>query len=167
MRSIFAWHRGSGHASVVRPLVAAAVLAIAGCSISLASHQNGHLKASATRVAVHPVASAVIIVRDNANGKTVHMRVGDRLELILASTYWTVHRSSAPDVLQEDGPTRLLPRPKSCSKIPGLGCIPVKTSFTAPTVGRAVITASRTSCGEALRCVGDRGRFKVTVVVVK
>jgi hypothetical protein len=167
MRSSFAWHRGRGQASVLRPVVAVAVLVIAGGSTSVASHHNGHLNPSATRVAVPPVASAVIIVRDNANGKTVHMRVGDRLELILASTYWTVHRSSAPDVLRQDGPTRLLPRPKSCSKIPGLGCVPVKTSFTAPTVGRAVITASRTSCGEALRCVGDGGRFKVTVLVVK
>jgi hypothetical protein len=27
-------------------------------------------------------------VRDEANGKTVKARVGDRIELILSSTYW-------------------------------------------------------------------------------
>jgi hypothetical protein len=153
--------------SLARQLAAAAVVLVAGCGTAVASHHNGHLKASTTGVSVHPVSSAVIIIRDNANGKTLRVDAGDPVELILASTYWTVHRSSAPSVLRQDGPTRLLPRPKSCPKIPGLGCVPVKTPYTALMAGKSVITASRTSCGEALRCVGGNGRFKVTVVVVR
>jgi hypothetical protein len=147
----FASYLGGGrvrNCAALLPLAAAAVLVMTGCSAAAS-------------------AGAVIIVRDNANGKTVHVPAGDRVELILSSTYWMVHGKSAPAVLRQDGPTRLLPRPKSCSRIPGLGCIPVKTSFTALAAGKAVITASRTSCGEARRCVGGQGRFRVTVVVVK
>jgi hypothetical protein len=143
-----------------RPVVAAvAVLAVsavaaAGCG-------------TAASVAHHPVGggATVIVVRDNANGKTVPARAGDRIELILASSYWSVAGSSAPRVLRKDGPTVLLPRPSSCPTIPGLGCVPVRTDFTALTGGKAVITASRSSCGEALRCMPDQTRFTVTIVI--
>lgn len=154
--------------TALRPLAAASVLLMAGCATAVTAN-GGHLEASETGASVHPAGSAaeVIIVRDNANGKTVHVPAGDRVELILSSTYWMVHRSTAPRVLRQDGPTRLLARPKSCPTIPGLGCIPVKTSYSALAAGEAVITASRGSCGEALRCVGHQGRFKVTIVVMK
>jgi hypothetical protein len=107
----------------------------------------------------------VIVVRDDANGKAVSARAGDRIELILSSSYWHVTGSSAPSVLRQDGPPVLLPRPKSCPDIPGLGCIPVRADFTARTDGRAAITARRSACGEALRCKPDQTRFTVIVVV--
>jgi hypothetical protein len=108
-----------------------------------------------------------IVLHDDANGRTVSVRTGDSVELILASSYWNVAGSSAPGVLRQDGATSLLPRPAGCADIPGLGCTPEKTTFKALTRGRAVITASRTSCGEALRCVGHGHptRFTLTVVV--
>lgn len=114
----------------------------------------------------HPVPK-VIVVRDNANGRTVSVRAGDTLELILASSYWNVTGSSAPRVLRQDGATALLPRPSTCPDIPGLGCAPERTDFKALTSGKAVITANRTSCGEAMRCVGRSHptRFTLTVVV--
>jgi len=107
----------------------------------------------------------VIVVRDDANGKAVSARAGDRITLILSSSYWHVTGSSAPSVLRQDGPPAPLRRPKSCPDIPGLGCIPVRADFTAVTDGKAVIMASRTACGEALRCRPDQTRFTVTVVV--
>jgi hypothetical protein len=116
-----------------------------------------------------PVAGAprVIVVRDDANGKAVSARAGDRIELILSSSYWHVTGSSAPSVLRQDGPPVLLSRPSSCPDIPGLGCIPVRAKFTALTDGKAVITASRSACGEALRCKPGQTRFTVNVVVRK
>jgi hypothetical protein len=116
-----------------------------------------------------PVTSGppVIVVRDNANGKAVSTRVSGRIELILSSSYWHVTGSSAPSVLRQDGPPVLLSRPSSCPDIPGLGCIPVRADFTALTGGKAVITASRSACGEARRCKPDQTRFTVTVVVVR
>lgn len=108
---------------------------------------------------------AVIVVRNDANGRSVTARAGDRLELILSSSYWHVTGSSAPGVLRQDGPPVLLRRPRTCPKIPGLGCIPVRADFTARTKGRATITATRTTCGEAMRCKPGQTRFTVTVVV--
>jgi hypothetical protein len=107
----------------------------------------------------------VIVVRDDANGKAVSARAGDRIELILSSSYWHLTGSPAPSVLRQDGPPVLLPRPSSCPDIPGLGCIPVRADFTALTDGKAVITASRSACGEARRCMPDQTRFTVMVVV--
>ena len=107
----------------------------------------------------------VIVVRDDANGKSVSARAGDRIELILSSSYWHLTGSSAPSVLRQDGPPVLLSRPSSCPDIPGLGCIPVRADFTALTGGTAVITASRSACGEARPCMPDQTRFTVTVAV--
>ena len=108
---------------------------------------------------------AVIVVRNDANGTAVSARAGDRIELILSSSYWHVTGSSAPSVLRQDGAPVLLARPSSCPDIPGLGCNPVRADFTALADGKAVITASRSSCGEALRCNPDQTRFKVMVAV--
>ena len=107
----------------------------------------------------------VIVVRDDANGTAVSARAGDRIKLILSSSYWDVAGSSAPRVLRQDGPPVLLSRPSHCPDIPGLGCTPVRVDFTALTAGQAVITASRSACGEALRCKPDQTRFIVNVVV--
>jgi len=107
----------------------------------------------------------VLVARDSANGKTVRVSVGERLELILASTYWQVNPSSAPAVLRQDGGTILLPRPSDCPTTPGLGCVPEQMTYVALKSGTAVITASRTTCGEALRCGPDQSHFRLTVIV--
>jgi len=108
---------------------------------------------------------AVIVVRNSASGKPVFVSAGDRLELILSSSYWHVTGSSAPGVLRQDGPPELLSRPRTCPDLPGLGCIPLRTDFTARTKGQAAITATRSTCGEARPCQPDQKRFTVTVVV--
>jgi len=113
----------------------------------------------------NPVPPKVIVVHDNANGRTVSMRAGDSLELILSSSYWKVAGSSASRVLAQEGPTVLMPRPSSCPSIPGLGCTPLRTDFKALSSGKAVITASRLTCGEALACQAPARLFTLTVVV--
>ncbi len=113
----------------------------------------------------HDGGATVIVVRYDANGQAVSARAGDRIELILSSSYWRLTGSSAPGVLRQDGQPVLLPRPSGCPDIPGLGCTPVRADFTALTDGKAVITASRSVCGEALRCQPDQTRFSVIVVV--
>jgi hypothetical protein len=141
----------TGRRGAVGLLIAAAVAAMtaAGCGVT-ASAAGG---------------PAVIVINDHANGGTVLAGPGDRVELILASSYWDVAGSSSPRVLRQDGPAALMPRPSNCPTIPGLGCIPVRAYFTAVAGGKAVITASRSSCGEALPCKPDQTRFRVTVLV--
>jgi hypothetical protein len=140
--------------AVVAAATAASIMTSAGCGTA-ASHASGPAAGGPT----------VIVVHDDANGKAVPTRAGDRIELILSSSYWHVTGSSAPSVLRQNGPPVLLSRPKSCPDIPGLGCIPVQADFTALTDGKAVITAERSTCGEALRCKPDQTRFSVIIDV--
>lgn len=142
--------------AVVVAVIVVSIMTSAGCGTA-ASHAS----------ASGPVAGGptVIVVHDDANGKAVSSRAGDRIELILSSSYWRVTGSSAPRVLRQDGSPVLLSRPKSCPDIPGLGCIRVRADFTALTDGKAVITAERSACGEALRCKPDQTRFTVIVDV--
>ena len=142
--------------AVAAALSVVSVMTSAGCGTA-ASRASGS-------VAGGPM---VIVVRDAANGKTVSARAGDRIKLILSSSYWHVTGSSAPGVLRQDGPPVLLPRPRRCPDIPGLGCIPMRADFTALTDGKSVITARRSACGEALRCKPGQTRFTVIVVVRK
>jgi len=138
-----------------RLTVAAAVVSAAGITMT----------AGCGTAASRSGGPTVIVVRDDANGKAVSARAGDRIKLILSSSYWHVTSSSAPRVLRQDGPPVLLSRPGSCPDIPGLGCTPVRTDFTALTDGKAVITARRFACGEALRCKPGQTRFTVSVVI--
>jgi hypothetical protein len=155
MPSDSARSRGHGVKSTLLRLAASAAVALlmTGCG-----------SASAGSPGPRPP-GAVTIVRNDANGRTVRLDVGDRLKLTLSSSYWNVHGSPAPAVLRQDGPTSRLPRPSTCPDIPGLGCTPVQTLFTALAPGTAVITATRTTCGEALRCAADQRRFTITVIV--
>ena len=140
--------------AVVVAVIVVSIMTSAGCGTA-ASHASGPVAGGPT----------VIVVHDDANGKAVSTRTGDRIELILSSSYWRVTGSSVPSVLRQDGAPVLLSRPKSCPDIPGLGCIPVRADFTALTDGKAVITAERSACGEALRCKPDQTRFTVIVDV--
>ena len=140
--------------------VAAVALLMAGCGSGVPSAGGQH---SPSTGAGAP--GSLTVSSDHANGRTLHVSVGERLNLILSSTYWQLRGSSAPAVLRQDGAARTLPRPSNCPKLPGLGCTPVRTSFLALAPGTAVITASRTTCGEALACAAGQRHFRVTIVV--
>jgi hypothetical protein len=142
-----------------RLAVIAAVLATSiGAALATAVAGSGTASASATT-------RPAMIVRDNANGKTITVRVGEQVDLILASNYWHISGSSSSRVLHQNGPAYLLPRPGSCAPIPGIGCTPIEVNFTARGAGKAVVTASRFSCGEALACMPSMRNFKVTIIV--
>lgn len=117
--------------------------------------------------AVRTVTPKPIAVLDAANGKTISAVVGGTIELTLSSSYWNIAGSSAPRILRQDGQPSLLPRPSGCPGIPGLGCTPERVGFTALAPGTAVISASRTTCGEALKCVNQPTTFRLTVIVRK
>jgi hypothetical protein len=102
-------------------------------------------------------------VTDRDKGTTVTVHVGDRLKVVLASTYWTIHKSPKPAVLRTDGEQVTTPELKGC--VPGAGCGTASRTFTAVAKGTTTVSASRTSCGEALLCTGGNGKFSVTVVV--
>jgi hypothetical protein len=132
---------------------AAAALLAAGCTSGIA----GPPTPASPR-------SSVTTVSNSDSGRTIHLAMGQRLTVVLSGGYWTFAPSPDPAVLRQDrGPT-LLPRsPANCP--PGLGCSPIEVRFTAVSPGTTQVRAGRTTCGEALRCTGDRGRFAVTVDV--
>jgi hypothetical protein len=156
--------------NVHRRWVAAA--AVAACAVAFVTSGCASASSAAPGGGAHgggttppPSANPAVVARDKSNGHTLTLKVGQHLELVLGSTYWTVRGSSVPSVLKQDGPSHLLKRPPSCGRIPGLGCVPIRTDFSALAPGTAVITASRQSCGEALRCMPSQQHYTLTVVV--
>ncbi len=135
--------------------VTAALFATAGCSSARST------TGTPPTVANYPA----IVLDEHANQSTVRVVVGRRVELLLHSSYWTDFGSSQSAVVRADGSVRTLPTSQRC--VPGGGCNPVLATFMAQKVGTAVLSASRTSCGEALRCGPANSHYRVTIVVTR
>ncbi|HEX5546267.1 MAG TPA: hypothetical protein VFX24_02600 [Ktedonobacterales bacterium] len=110
-----------------------------------------------------PSPSSNIQAGDNQNGKSVTLHPGQTLLVTLGSTYWTIQGSSDSRVLAPAG--KVVTSPESCSAPPGSGCGTVSQEFRAASSGTAQVTASRVSCGEAMRCIGPAGQYQLTVQV--
>jgi hypothetical protein len=151
--------------------IAAGPLALLACTLLLAGCDGGILgwtgPSSAGPTPTTEVtavgAPATVSAGDQDNGHRLAAHVGDHLLLTLNSTYWTVQGSSNPAVLRQSGQPLVVPTFGGC--VPGQGCGIVRASFDALAPGTADVTASRTSCGEALACTGGAGSYRVTVVV--
>jgi predicted secreted protein len=98
---------------------------------------------------------------DAANGQTISIRLGHTLTVTLNSTYWTFNGSSNPSVLEQAGQ----PTYEGTSCVPGGGCGTASIRFKALAPGTAVVSATRTTCGEALACGPDQSRYSITVIV--
>jgi hypothetical protein len=120
------------------------------------------LRAVTTTTTTAPRGGSVHMVGDADNGHTVTAARGDRVVVTLNSTYWKIDGGSDPAVLRQDGDTAYAPA-GNC--VPGGGCGTATASFTAVGAGAARVTASRTSCGEAMGCTGGAGTFFVDVNV--
>jgi hypothetical protein len=108
-------------------------------------------------------APRTVVVHDQDNGHAVSLRAGERLEVVLASTYWQVVGSSDPNVVRQTALPAVSPQVTGC--VVGEGCGSVTALFDAVAPGRADVSAKRTSCGEAMSCAGSLGSYRVTVVV--
>ena len=102
-------------------------------------------------------------VSDTDGGGTVSARVGDQIVVTLHSTYWQVSDPAGSVLVLEQQPQATAGGP-SCSSIPGSGCGTVTAAFRVAAAGSTRIEAERQSCGEAMRCTGDQGRWSVKVV---
>ena len=107
--------------------------------------------------------SSDIQAGENQNGTSITLHTGQTLMVTLGSTYWTIQGSSDSLVLAPVG--KSVTSPQSCSAPPGSGCGTVSQAFRAARPGKAQVTASRVSCGEAMRCVGPAGQYQLTVQV--
>ena len=102
-------------------------------------------------------------VDESANGSTVTVAPGDHVEVTLHSTYWQFNPSSDALVLAADGGPQTGPG-TNCPRFPGSGCGTVTQKYTALKAGTATVTATRTTCGEAMACSPVQ-HFKLTVHV--
>jgi len=111
-----------------------------------------------------PLSSAPVVrAGERQNNKTVTLRKGQRLQVVLHSTYWQFHGSTDRAVLMPSGRPRARPRLSGC--VPGGGCGTVTAVYLAATAGTADVTASRTTCGEALGCTPAASRYTLHVRV--
>jgi hypothetical protein len=104
--------------------------------------------------------------------KTVAVKLGGRVELTLHSMYWQLTVPPKSASLSAKGQPILKPifpgpAAQAGCRIAGSGCGTQKWIFAATKVGRTHLIATRTTCGEAMRCTGANGRFEVTVKVLR
>ena len=102
---------------------------------------------------------------DRNNHGTVSVHVGQTVELTLASTYWTIGAPSGT-ALGAVGPERKTPNYTKPGCHGGTGCGTDVRDFKAVRTGTSGISATRSTCGEALRCSDAQSRFFVTVHVI-
>jgi hypothetical protein len=131
------------------PVAIALLFVVVGCASSSSSH-------AATRLL------PVVQVGDGRDGGSVSLHVGQRLRVVLHSTYWEFKPVSNTTVLRSVAEPSVAPK-SGC--VPGQGCGTVTAVYVARHAGTAVVKAARTSCGEAMGCTGDAGSYTVTVVV--
>lgn len=102
--------------------------------------------------------------------KTVAVKLGARVELTLHSMYWGLAVPAKSSSLISKGQPILKPifpspsAPTGC-KIAGSGCGTQTWEFVATKVGITRLVASRTTCGEAMKCTSATGRFTVKIIV--
>jgi hypothetical protein len=109
-----------------------------------------------------------ISATDRNNGQTITLHRNDRLVVRLDSTYWTFAASPKSAVLRQVGTPHVIASPLGHGAghcLAGMGCGTVTATYDAAGPGQVVIAADRTICGEAMRCVGSTGTYRLTVAV--
>ncbi|HEY2832256.1 MAG TPA: hypothetical protein VGJ14_07525 [Sporichthyaceae bacterium] len=106
-----------------------------------------------------------VTVNEHDNHATITVHKGDRIRVVLHNTYWSIERAHG-HALKARGPQKTAGQ-MGAGCIPGAGCGTVTRTFIADHRGTARLVAGRTTCGEAMRCTGDQGSFRVTIHVVR
>ena len=100
---------------------------------------------------------------ESSDGGTITLRPGQRLLVTLHSTSWKLATPTST-VVRLSGTPKAKPG-ADCPSIPGTGCGTLTAKYVARRAGTSVLAAHRDSCGEALRCVGTAGDWRVTLAV--
>lgn len=132
------------------------------------------LAASVIGIANTPIAQAAAknsLNETNLN-QQISVKVGSHLSLTLHNMYWQLSALKVGSSIVTKGPVyqrAIFPgasAPAGC-RIAGMGCGIQIWNFTATKVGATRIIATRTTCGEAMRCTGTNGRYTVQVKVIR
>ena len=132
------------------------------------------LGVAAIAIASTPIAQAATknsLNETNLN-QQISLKVGSHLSLTLHSMYWQLSPVKVGSSIATKGTVyqrAIIPgasAPAGC-RIAGMGCGIQIWNFTATKVGTTAIIATRTTCGEAMRCTGSNGRYLVQVKVIR
>jgi len=104
----------------------------------------------------------IVRVTERQNNRIVTLRRGQELQVVLHSTYWQFHKTANTAVLRLVRRPKIRPNP-AC--VPGGGCGTVTATYFTVAPGPALVTAERSSCGEASGCTAATGRFTLHVIV--
>ena len=141
----------------------AALIVTGGCGV--ASSTTGTTPTTPTTATESSVPPSPHVVRlsEGAEGQTIQVSRGEGIVLTLHNTYW---RIAAPEggVLTQIGTQQDSPAPAGTC-LAGVGCGTVQARFVAAAPGSVMLTASRTSCGEAMACGPGEGSYAVHLVV--
>jgi len=107
--------------------------------------------------------TSALLIADSANGKTFKVKSGSIVKVTLNSTFWNFQSSTNLSGSETPTLTAIMPGPTAPAncQLPGMGCGTVVWKFKAGKPGRANFVASRTTCGEALRCSAKQSKFMV------
>lgn len=100
-------------------------------------------------------------VTDADNGQTITVSIGTIVDVVFSADNWNIQPSSNPAVLAMSGG----PVQHQTQCIPGGTCGTTTAEFVAKQTGTATISATRTYCGEAIRCQPSTDTRTVGVTV--
>jgi hypothetical protein len=103
----------------------------------------------------------VVTVADADDGKTIVLRKGQRLRVVLSGPTWQFAEPSDKDVLAQQGQQTYTPG-ENCTPLPGSHCGTVTAEFKALKIGASVVTAARAPC---VQCSDDRNQYRLDVRV--
>ena len=143
-----------------------AVLVLSGCGRYTAAGSVGAPAPTVSGV-VAPSGGvrATVTAAEADNGRTLMLSVGDELVVRLSSTYWQFTTPPGGGAVMSLGPQAVTASTPGAGCVPGAGCGTVIARFRAVAPGAQTISADRTSCGEALRCTGTEGSYRLYLVV--
>lgn len=117
--------------------------------------------------AVGAGAATPLTLSEASNHHTVTIVAGTTFSVKLHNTYWTLTPLPSTSALAQVGVTKVVGSlPSSSGCVPGQGCGTVSAHFVTRHAGYARLSATRTSCGEALRCTPASGHWTVVVHVI-
>jgi hypothetical protein len=104
-----------------------------------------------------------IALSEASAGRTFQIHRGDRVVLSLHNTYWHIVLPVGR-ILTQTGAQKVAPAPQGTCR-PSVGCGIVQATFIASATGSTELTASRTTCGEAMACPPGQGSYVTHLVV--
>ncbi len=152
-----------------RRFLAVGALLLVGIVIAIVRHTDtsGTRNVTTASSSLQPTNSAPssaapgrLRVSNADNGRTIVMAIGASLQVSLESTSWVL--GSDTSILAQAGETTL---DAGSDCVPGVACGTTTATFVAKRQGIAHVRATRSYCGEDVKCSPDNDTWTVNVVI--